>query len=120
MILKNEDLKMETGLLIRGMLVGTKPINDGWKNKDTGVWTDKHVTVIGVEVDYVNGFGRSQTFTREVQLFDTKLNDAAFMKSINDNCGKLIELPCFVNYGKLVVENSAVLIVLNTPLERVS
>jgi hypothetical protein len=111
---------MITGLLMRGVLVGTKQINDKWKNQD-GVWVDKFVTVVGIETEFTNGFGRVQKYTQELHLFENKLNDAAFMQSLVENNQNLVEIPCFVHYRKIVVEGTAVLNVIdNTDFQRAS
>lgn len=99
------------GIYIRGLLIGIK--NDSNTSKKTGeVFT---YTALGVNLPFTNSFGLESMITKEIRISKQKLNDAAFMKSLQDNQGNQIELEIGVgDFKNLFVANKAVLNVLSS------
>jgi len=101
---------MDSGIFIRGHLIGTK--NDSNTSKKTGEVFN--YTALGINLPFKNSFGHESTITKEIRISKQKLNDAAFMKSLEENHGKLIEIEIGVgDFKNLFVANGAVLTILN-------
>jgi hypothetical protein len=101
---------METsGVFIRGKLIGTK--NDNHKSKVSGELFP--YTAIGINVPMTNSFGIKTFITKEIEIPKQKLNDANFMKTVNDSFEKFVELEIGVgNYKQMYVPITSVLTVL--------
>lgn len=100
---------MDSGIFIRGRLVGVK--DDSNTSKKTGeVFAYK---ALGVELPFTNSFGFTSSLIKEIRISKQKLNDAAFIKSLSDNNSKQIELEIGVgDFRNLFVANHAVLTVI--------
>lgn len=99
-----------SGIFIRGKLIGTK--QDSNKSKVSGEVFP--YTAIGINVPMTNSFGIKTFITKEVVISKDKLNDAAFMKSVNDSFEKDVELEIGVgNFKQMYVPITSVLTVLS-------
>ena len=102
-----------TGVFLRGLLVGTKSTTNKYTDKITREIKTTVFKEIGIEVEFINGFGQSQKMTKSARLSADKENDSAFMKSLTENHLKRVELPVNLgDYRNVYVERDAVLIVL--------
>lgn len=109
---------MNTGLILRGRLLGTKDSKDTWTDKQTGELKERNYKEIGIEIDFINGFNIEQKLTKTARIFDDKLKDSSFIKAISESHLKLVEVSVFVNYGKLCVESDAILTCFDSQLKQ--
>lgn len=101
---------MDLGIFIRGHLIGTK--NDSNTSKKTGETFS--YSALGINIPFKNSFGHESVMTKEIRISKQKLADAAFMKSLEENYGKLVELEIGVgDFRNLFVANNSVLTVLD-------
>lgn len=107
--------KSMTGVFLRGLLVGTKSTTNKYTDKATREVKTTLFTEIGIEVEFVNGFGQCQKMTKSARISADKQNDSAFMKSLIDNHLKIVELPVNLgDYRNVYVDRDAVLVVLGS------
>jgi len=105
---------MESGIFLRGVLVGTRDIKRNYTNNNGEQKTTEYKE-IGIEVEYKNTYGRSQTLTKNIRISEDKTRDASFMKSLSDNHLALIELPVNVgDFKSLYVDSSATVDVIQS------
>jgi hypothetical protein len=101
---------MDSGIYIRGVLVGTK--DGSYRNK---AGENVPFKALGVNVPIINSFGFESFITKEIRIGTQKLNDAAFMKSLTDNFNNFVELEIgFGDFSRIYVPNNAVLNVIQT------
>lgn len=109
------DIKMdtiETGIFLRGVLVGTKTTPNNYIDKN-GQRQSSPYLEIGIEVSFINGFNQEQKLIRTARISAEKEKDSAFMKSLSDNHMALVELPVNIgDYRSCYVDSKAVLIVI--------
>jgi len=105
---------METGIFLRGVLVGTKDVRRDFTDAH-GVKQVAEYIEMGVEVEYTNSFGRLQKSTVAVRISEAKARDSAFMKSLNENHLAFIEVPVNNgNFKSLYLDQSATLNVITS------
>jgi hypothetical protein len=101
--------ELQSGIFIRGKLIGTK--TDSNKSKVSGEVFP--YTALGINVPMTNSFGIKTFITKEIVISKDKLNDAAFMKSVNDNFEQFVEIEIGVgNFKQMYVPFTSVLTVL--------
>ena len=102
-------MDQSSGIFIRGKLIGTK--QDSNKSKVSGEVFP--YTAIGINVPMTNSFGIKTFITKEIVISKDKLNDAAFMKSVNESFEKNVELEIGVgNFKQMYVPITSVLTIL--------
>jgi len=108
---------IQTGIFLRGVLVGTKLTKNRWTDQ-SGKAQETSYTEIGIEVSYVNGFNQEQKMTKTARISSEKEKDAAFIKSLSENYMALVELPVNVgDYRNVYVDAKAVLVVIESAQE---
>lgn len=96
---------MESGIFIRGVLIGTK--DGSYKN---GKGETVNYKALGINVPITNSFGFESFISKEIRIGTQKLNDATFIKSITDNFNSFVELEVgFGDFSRIYVPNSAIL-----------
>ena len=101
---------MDLGIFIRGRLIGVK--NDKNTSKKTGEVFN--YTALGIDLPFTNSFGVKSTITKEIRISKQKLNDAAFMKYLQEHHNKLVEIEIGIgDFKNLFVSSTAVITVLN-------
>lgn len=106
----------EQHLFMRGKLAGYRV--DENKYMADGVQKIRKDHQVGIEKIIDNGFGQQTVFVT-ANIIASKLNDAAFMKSIQDNLGKIVEFSVFVgNYRTLLIGDDSVITVLAPQLKQ--
>ena len=101
---------MELGIFIRGQLIGTK--NDSNTSKKTGETFS--YSALGINIPFKNSFGHESIMTKEIRISKQKMNDAAFLKSLEDNYNKYVEIEIGVgDFRNLFVTQNATLTILD-------
>lgn len=105
-------MDIQTGIFLRGILVGTKLTKNRWTDQ-SGKAQETSYTEIGISVSYINAFEQEQKITKTARISTVKEADAAFIKSLSDNYMALVELPVNVgDYRNVYVDSKAVLLVI--------
>lgn len=105
-------MSIQTGIFLRGVLVGTKLTKNRYIDKG-GVAQENSYTEIGIEVSFVNGFGTEQKMIKTARISADKEKDAMFIQTLSENHGALVELPVNVgDYRNVYVDSKAVLLVI--------
>ncbi len=109
------DIKMnsiQTGIFLRGVLVGTKLTKNRYVDRN-GQNQENSYTEIGIEVSFVNGFNQEQKMIRTARISAEKEKDAMFIQTLSENHGALVELPVNVgDYRNVYVDSKAILLVI--------
>ena len=110
--------QIQTGIFLRGRLVGTKLTKNRYTDKN-GQAQENNYTEVGIEVSFVNGFNQEQKMIRTARISTDKEKDAMFIQTLSENHGALVELPVNVgDYRNVYVDSKAVLLVIE-PLKKV-
>ena len=105
-------MNIQTGIFLRGVLVGTKLTKSRWTDQ-SGKPQETTYTEIGIEVSYINAFNQEQKMTKTARISSEKEKDSAFIQSLSDNYMALVELPVNVgDYRNVYVDSKAVLLVI--------
>ncbi|XPF92677.1 DNA-binding protein [Colwellia sp. RE-S-Sl-9] len=103
---------METGIILRGKLLGVRPTVRKYTNAN-GEEKTTNFTEIGIETYGSDGYGGVRPFVNNVRISAEKEKDSAFMKSLNDNHFAIVELPVQLgNFQSIYTDRNAVLSVL--------
>jgi len=105
-------MEIQTGIFLRGILVGTKLTKNRYIDKN-GQNQENSYTEIGIEVSFVNGFNQEQLMVKTARISAEKEKDAFFIQTLSENHGALVELPVNVgDYRNVYVDSKAVLLVI--------
>lgn len=108
---------IQTGIFLRGTLVGTKLTKNRYVDKN-GQNQENSYTEIGIEVSFVNGFGTEQKMIKTARISSDKEKDAMFIQTLAENHNALVELPVNVgDYRNVYVDSKAVLLVIEAAKE---
>ena len=111
-------MSIQTGIFLRGLLVGTKLTKNRWTDQN-GKPQETSYTEIGIEVSFINGFEQEQKMIRTARISADKEKDAFFIKSLSENHGALVELPVNVgDYRNVYVDAKAVLLVIEPVVQQ--
>lgn len=107
-------MSIQTGIFLRGVLVGTKLTKNRYTDK-SGQAHENSYTEIGIEVSFINGFGQEQKMIKTARISADKEKDSAFIQTLQDNHMALVELPVNVgDYRNVYVDSKAVLLVIES------
>jgi len=107
-------MEIQTGIFLRGILVGTKLTKNRYIDKN-GQNQENSYTEIGIEVSFVNGFNQEQQMIKTARISAEKEKDAFFIQTLSENHGALVELPVNVgDYRNVYVDSKAVLLVIES------
>ncbi|KGJ86860.1 hypothetical protein [Colwellia psychrerythraea] len=105
-------MEIQTGIFLRGILVGTKLTKNRYTDK-SGAAQENSYTEIGIEVSFINGFNQEQKMIKTARVSSDKEKDAMFIQTLSENHGALVELPVNVgDYRNVYVDSKAVLLVI--------
>lgn len=105
-------MSIQTGIFLRGILVGTKLTKNRWTDQN-GKAQETSYTEIGIEVSFINGFDQEQKMIRTARISAEKEKDSFFIKTLSENHMALVELPVNVgDYRNVYVDSKAVLLVI--------
>jgi hypothetical protein len=105
-------MSIQTGIFLRGILVGTKLTKNRYTDK-SGVAQENSYTEIGIEVSFINGFEQEQKMIKTARISSDKEKDSFFLQTLSENHGALVELPVNVgDYRNVYVDAKAVLLVI--------
>ena len=107
-------MDIQTGIFLRGILVGTKLTKNRYTDK-SGQAQENSYTEIGIEVSFINGFKQEQKMIKTARISSDKEKDAMFIQTLSENHGALVELPVNVgDYRNVYVDSNAVLLVIES------
>tara|TARA_B100000809_G_C15115808_1_gene522375 strand:- start:262 stop:606 length:345 start_codon:yes stop_codon:yes gene_type:complete len=111
-------MSIQTGIFLRGILVGTKLTKNRYTDKN-GQNQENSYTEIGIEVSFINGFNQEQKMVKTARVSAEKEKDAFFIQTLSDNHGALVELPVNVgDYRNIYVDSKAVLLVIEESIQK--
>lgn len=88
---------MQTGLIMRGVLLGTRVVNYQQIDKQNGMITNKQRTEIGIEAYSTGAFGEDKNVTHNVRISEAKMQDTKLLGDLSKLHSAVVELSVWVN-----------------------
>lgn len=104
--------QITTGIILRGRLLGIRDTKKVYTDK-SGNQQSSMFKELGIEAYAPDGYGGTRPFVHNVRISQEKEKDSAFIKSISDNHGLLVELPVLLgNFQSVYTDRNAFFTVL--------
>lgn len=102
---------IESGIFVRGVLVGTKTLTRNFKKDGQDQTTQQFY--VGIERKFINNYNQEQTMYFDLLVSKEKQLDSSFMKSLQDNIYKIVELKVNVgDFRNIYIDKNSILTIL--------